>query len=588
MAQNNVNIAETNLPVHYDLNGPRNLLANYKLPVHVRRSNFRLPSNPSTPVIMIGPGTGVAPFRGFIRERVTFLDLQKKGGNNISLGKHLLFYGSRNTDDFLYQEEWPEYAKKLDGSFEMVVAHSRLPNTKKVYVQDKLKDYEDQVFEMINNGAFIYVCGDAKGMAKRIFGKLSTENFKNIGISNSIATLEGFTLTLASLMVSLKTGSIPHFLPAVPRQRVNDLDVLIIDSWRSFKMLNGSEDWYRLIIVCDDPTRSPELDANSKVTTWKELVEGFTNDTEYQYTPPDDNSDDKKPFAYVTSPWNGTNSFNQICLVSNIAEFIKGFPLGNELNKNEHLTISSKLATSSTSLQIWGKLFAVLLHGGCASFINPANLDCKSLQETTLLFIETRDVAKLLNSSSKSGLLNRICLSWATNLLSEGIFTKIAKMEPHSLDRLRCVYLTDSIKDAEVISTFPEKIPILEKKNQRTTPSTKQLNKIRAQLASRVVLELYCPYAIMGPVAHTNFYDYRVFEKSVDDSVVCYGTLSTNLEGKMVETETNPRLNIEKRQGMLCIRGFSIGKPVELDRLEKALHLAERFGGCLLYTSRCV
>ncbi|CAI4039425.1 hypothetical protein SMKI_08G0900 [Saccharomyces mikatae IFO 1815] len=421
--------------------------------------------------------------------------------------------------------------------------------------------------------------GELNGMAKRIFGKLSTENFKNIGISNSIATLEGFTLTLASLMVSLKTGSIPHFLPAVPRQRVNDLDVLIIDSWRSFKMLNGSEDWYRLIIVCDDPTRSPELDANSKVTTWKELVEGFTNDTEYQYTPPDDNSDDKKPFAYVTSPWNGTNSFNQICLVSNIAEFIKGFPLGNELNKNEHLTISSKLATSSTSLQIWGKLFAVLLHGGCASFINPANLDCKSLQETTLLFIETRDVAKLLNSSSKSGLLNRICLSWATNLLSEGIFTKIAKMEPHSLDRLRCVYLTDSIKDAEVISTFPEKIPILEKKNQRTTPSTKQLNKIRAQLASRVVLELYCPYAIMGPVAHTNFYDYRVFEKSVDDSVVCYGTLSTNLEGKMVETETNPRLNIEKRQGMLCIRGFSIGKPVELDRLEKALHLAERFGG---------
>lgn len=47
----------------------------------------------------------------------------------------------------------------------------------------------------------------------------------------------------------------------------------------------------------------------------------------------------------------------------------------------------------------------------------------------------------------------------------------------------------------------------------------------------------------------------------------------------MVETETNPHLNIEKKQGMLCIRGFSIGKPVESDRLEKALHLAERFGG---------
>lgn len=421
--------------------------------------------------------------------------------------------------------------------------------------------------------------GELNGMAKRVAQRLSTENFKNIGISNSIATIEGFTLTLASMMISIKTGSIPHFLPAVPRQRLGDVDVLIIDSWRSFKMLNGSEDWYRLVIVCDDPAKSPQFDASYNVITWKELIDGFTNDTEYQYTPPDDNSDDKKFFAYVTSPWNGTNSFNQICLVSNIAEFIKGFPLGNELNNHEHLTISAKLASSSASLQIWGKLFAVLLHGGCASFINPATLDCKSLQETTLLFIETKEVVKLIDSSSKSGLLNRLYLSWATNLLSEGIFTKITKIEPRYLEKLRCTYLADGVKDAEAISTFPEKIPQLKKTNRRITPSTKQLNEIRAQLGSRVVLELYCPYTIMGPVAHTNFYDYRVFENSVDDSVVCYGTLSTTLEGKMVETETNPLLNIEKKQGMLCIRGFSIGKPVESRRLEKALHLAERFGG---------
>lgn len=294
-------------------------------------------------------------------------------------------------------------------------------------------------------------------MAKRIFPKLSNKNFKNIGIANSIATVEGFTLSLASMMTSIRTGSIPHFLPAVPRQRLEDVDVLIIDSWKSFKMLNGSEDWYKLIIVCDDPIESLQFDANCDVITWKELIDGFTKDTEYQYTPPDDNSDDKKLFAYVTSPWNGTNSFNQICLVSNIAEFIKGFPLGNELNSNEYLTISTKLANSSASLQIWGKLFAVLLHGGSASFINPATIDCESLQETTLLFTETKDVVKLIDSNSRSGLLNKIYLSWATNLLSEGIFTKIARIEPHSLEKLRCVYLADNVKDAEVISTFPEK-----------------------------------------------------------------------------------------------------------------------------------
>ncbi|CAI1721175.1 hypothetical protein SEUBUCD650_0O02120 [Saccharomyces eubayanus] len=425
-----------------------------------------------------------------------------------------------------------------------------------------------------------YSLGEINGMAKRILQKLSVKKYKNIGISASVATVEGFSLTLASMMASIKTGSVPHFLPAVPRQRVADLDVLIIDSWRSFKMLNGSEDWYKLIIVCDVPTKAPQFDLdNNHVITWVELIDGFGNDPEFQYTPPDDNSDDKKLFAYVASPWNGTNSFNQICLVSNIAEFIKSFPLGNELNSSDHLTISAKLASSSASLQIWGKLFAVLLHGGSASFVDPAALDCKSLHKTTLLIIEAKDITKLTDSASEKGLVHKFYLSWAINLLSEGIFTKIAKIEPNALEKLRCVYLAESVKDAEVISTFPAKIPQLKKTNKRITPSTKQLNKIRAQFGSRVVLELYCPYTIMGPIAHTNFYDYRVFDSSVDNNVVCYGPLSTTLEGKMVETETNPLLNIEKRQGMLCIRGFSIGKPVESNRLQNAMNLAEKFGG---------
>lgn len=167
LAQNKQETKDS-MPVHYNLNGPRDLLAGFKLPVHVRRSTFRLPSNPATPVIMVGPGTGVAPFRGFVRERVKFLEKQE----NIKLGKHILFYGSRNQDDFLYQDEWPEYSKKLDGAFEMIVAHSRLPNAKKVYVQDKLLEREDEVFDMINNGAFIYICGDAKGMAQGVHTSL--------------------------------------------------------------------------------------------------------------------------------------------------------------------------------------------------------------------------------------------------------------------------------------------------------------------------------------------------------------------------------------------------------------------------------
>lgn len=155
---------EHELPVHYDLNGPRDLFKDYKLPIHVRKSTFRLPTNPQTPVIMIGPGTGVAPFRGFIKERVKFQELNP----DIKLGKHLLFYGSRDGNDFLYRDEWEEYKTKLNGSFEMVVAHSRLPNKPKVYVQDKLKEKEEEVMELLKKGAFIYVCGDAKNMAKDV------------------------------------------------------------------------------------------------------------------------------------------------------------------------------------------------------------------------------------------------------------------------------------------------------------------------------------------------------------------------------------------------------------------------------------
>lgn len=169
LAQNKEAVAASNLPVHYDLDGPRGLFKNYKLPVHVRRSAFRLPSNPATPVIMVGPGTGVAPFRGFVRDRVKFVEQQP----NVTLGKHLLFYGSRNQDDFLYASEWPDYSKKLGGAFEMIVAHSRLPDQPKVYVQDRLIEREKEVYELIaEKGAFIYVCGDAKGMAQGVHAAL--------------------------------------------------------------------------------------------------------------------------------------------------------------------------------------------------------------------------------------------------------------------------------------------------------------------------------------------------------------------------------------------------------------------------------
>lgn len=149
----------------YDLNGPKNKFSNYKLPVHVRRSTFKLPSNPSTPIILVGPGTGLAPMRGFIREKVKLLETSL----NAPLGKILLFYGCRNKDeDFLYKDEWPEYSKVLGENFELDVAFSREDPNKKVYVQHKILARAKEINALLEKGAFIYVCGDASRMARDV------------------------------------------------------------------------------------------------------------------------------------------------------------------------------------------------------------------------------------------------------------------------------------------------------------------------------------------------------------------------------------------------------------------------------------
>ncbi|MGB2535780.1 NADPH-dependent assimilatory sulfite reductase flavoprotein subunit [Hafnia paralvei] len=122
-----------------------------------RNDNFRLPANPQTPVIMIGPGTGIAPFRAFIQQRAA------EGAE----GLNWLFFGNPHfTEDFLYQVEWQRYVK--EGVLSRIdLAWSRDQNHK-VYVQDKLREQGAEVWRWIEKGAHIYVCGDANRMAKDV------------------------------------------------------------------------------------------------------------------------------------------------------------------------------------------------------------------------------------------------------------------------------------------------------------------------------------------------------------------------------------------------------------------------------------
>ncbi len=124
--------------------------------------NFRLPEDPDRPVIMIGPGTGVAPFRAFLQER------QALGAK----GRNWLFFGDRNyTHDFLYQLEWQELHQ--DGVLsEVDLAFSR-DQPEKIYVQHRMWQRRKELFAWLEDGAHLYVCGDEKAMAKDVHSTLA-------------------------------------------------------------------------------------------------------------------------------------------------------------------------------------------------------------------------------------------------------------------------------------------------------------------------------------------------------------------------------------------------------------------------------
>ncbi len=117
-------------------------------------SDFTVPADPTAPMIMVGPGTGVAPFRAFLEER------QAAGAS----GKNWLFFGDQcSATDFLYQDEFA--AMQLSGRLTRLdVAFSR-DQEHKVYVQDRMREHGGELFRWLEEGAYFFVCGDAKRMA---------------------------------------------------------------------------------------------------------------------------------------------------------------------------------------------------------------------------------------------------------------------------------------------------------------------------------------------------------------------------------------------------------------------------------------
>ncbi|MDN4523983.1 bifunctional cytochrome P450/NADPH--P450 reductase [Fictibacillus fluitans] len=128
--------------------------------VSTPQSSFALPENPETPIIMVGPGTGIAPFRGFVQARK---QLKHEGK---TLGEAHLYFGCRSHEDFLYKEELEE-AQNQD-IITLHTAFSRLANQPKTYVQHVMEQHGQKLIGLLDSGAHFYICGDGSQMAPSV------------------------------------------------------------------------------------------------------------------------------------------------------------------------------------------------------------------------------------------------------------------------------------------------------------------------------------------------------------------------------------------------------------------------------------
>lgn len=151
----------------YQLTGPSSALSGSQVFAQLRRSTFKLPALASTPLIMAAAGTGMAPFRAFIGERLRLKSMGRK------IGEMVLFFGCRHPDeDYIYRDELEGMLAESEGKLRIVTAFSRVEGQEKMYVQDKMKEEEEDVLRLLKDDATLYICGRAS-MAREIGKTLS-------------------------------------------------------------------------------------------------------------------------------------------------------------------------------------------------------------------------------------------------------------------------------------------------------------------------------------------------------------------------------------------------------------------------------
>ncbi|MBD8500133.1 cytochrome P450 [Paenibacillus sp. CAU 1523] len=147
--------------------------------IRTPESGFQLPEDPMVPLVMVGPGTGLAPFRGFLQARSAL----KESG--VMIGEAHLYFGCRNELDFIYREELEQYER--EGIVTLHTAFSRIDEASKTYVQHLMERNAPEIIHMVNGTGRLYICGDGSNMAPDVEAMLRQAYCHTVGASDEEA-----------------------------------------------------------------------------------------------------------------------------------------------------------------------------------------------------------------------------------------------------------------------------------------------------------------------------------------------------------------------------------------------------------------